>query len=218
MSFMLLSTTLCLAQNKRTVFLDDKGDTTNFEQHHAFQISGRFKSVYDRKSNTSSLVPFPADELEKEIARTARKTVLKDKLGEEFPHFEVRDIKGNAYSKAALEGKVVVVNFWFIGCAPCEMERPELNDIYLTYKDHPEVVFISFARNQQEQLRKFLARKEFLYPVVPLDEELIRKFEINGYPQNQLIGKDGRYFFNSKAAGIGSGIIIRRAIEEALKS
>lgn len=98
------------------------------------------------------------------------------------------------------------------------MERPELNSIYNRYKDNPNVVFISFARNQKAPLEKFLVNRPFLYPVVPLTEELIGKFAIKGYPQNQIIGKDGKYFFNSLAAGIGSGVIIRKAIENALRS
>jgi len=203
---------------KGAIFLDNKGDTTTFERHHSFQISGKYKSIYDRKTNTRSLILYPPGEFEKELARTERKTVLKDKLGEEFPAFSVTDINGKKYSKKDLNGKVVVINFWFIGCAPCEMERPELNSIYNSYKDNPDVVFISFARNRKEQLEKFLKKRPFLYSVVSLNEELIKKFDIQGYPQNQIIGKDGKYFFNSKAAGIGSGIIIRRAIEKALRS
>lgn len=128
------------------------------------------------------------------------------------------DLNGRAYSKKELAGKVVVVNFWFIGCAPCEMERPELNSIYNSYKDNPNVVFLSFARNQKEQLEQFLVNRPLLYPVVPLTQELIGKFDLKGYPQNQIIGKDRKYCFNSLAAGIGSGVILRRAIEQALHS
>jgi thiol-disulfide isomerase/thioredoxin len=209
---------VCHSQNRRTSFLDPKGDTTSFELHHSFQISGKYKSVYDKQTNTKSLVPYPAGEFEKELGQTERKTVLKEKIRAEFPLFAVTDITGRGYSKKELAGKVVVVNFWFIGCAPCEMERPELNSIYTSYKDNPNVVFLSFARNQKQQLEKFLVTRPFLYPVVPLTEELLGKFDIKGYPQNQIIGKDGKYFFNSLAAGIGSGVILRRAIEQALCS
>jgi thiol-disulfide isomerase/thioredoxin len=206
---------ICNGQNRHPIFLDNKGDTTSFERHHSFQISGKYKSVYDKKTNTKRLVPYPAGEFGQELVQTERKTVLKKKLGEEFPVFAVTDLNGRGYSKKELAGKVVVVNFWFIGCAPCEMERSELNSIYNSYKDNPNVVFLSFARNQKEQIEKFLVTRPFLYPVVPLTEELLG---LKGYPQNQIIGKDGRYFFNSLAAGIGSGVILRREIERALRS
>lgn len=118
---------------------------------------------------------------------------------------------------AALKGKVIVLNFWFIGCAPCEMERPELNAIYSLYKDNSDVIFLSFAKNTKDQLEKFLVKRPFSYPVVELSTELIGLLDLNyGYPQNQVIGKRGTYVFNSRAAGIGSGIIIKEAIEKAL--
>jgi thiol-disulfide isomerase/thioredoxin len=205
-------------QNRHTTFLDPQGDTTSYERHHSFQISGTYKSVYNKKTNTKNLVPYPVGEFEKELVQTERKMVLKEKLGQEFPLFTVTDLNGRAYSKKELVGKVVVVNFWFIGCAPCEMERPALNSIYNSYKDNPNVVFLSFARNQKEQLEQFLVNRPLLYPVVPLTQELIGKFDLKGYPQNQIIGKDGKYCFNSLAAGIGSGVILRRAIEQALHS
>jgi thiol-disulfide isomerase/thioredoxin len=178
---------ICNGQNRHPIFLDNKGDTTSFERHHSFQISGKYKSVYDKKTNTKRLVPYPAGEFGQELVQTERKTVLKKKLGEEFPVFAVTDLNGRGYSKKELAGKVVVVNFWFIGCAPCEMERSELNSIYNSYKDNPNVVFLSFARNQKEQIEKFLVTRPFLYPVVPLTEELLGKFDLKGYPQNQIL-------------------------------
>lgn len=217
-SLSLFLVSVCYGQNKHTIFLDPQGDTTSFERHHSFQISGTHKSIYNKQTNTRSLVPYPAAELEQELAQTERKTVLKEKLGQEFPLFAVSDLHGRTYRKQELAGKVVVVNFWFIGCAPCEMERPALNSLYNTYKDNPNVVFLSFARNQKGPLEQFLVDRPFLYPVVPLTQELIGKFGIKGYPQNQLIGKDGKYFFNSLAAGIGSGVILRREIERALRN
>ena len=157
-----------------------------------------------------------AEEFQKELARTRKKTISSEKIGEDFPDFALQDIRGREFRKSELVGKVVVVNYWFIGCTPCEMERAELNRIYSKYQDNPEVVFLSFARNNKEQLEKFLAEKEFLYPVIPLNKELIELFGLKGYPVNQVIDKKGKYSFNSSAAGIGSGLIIEEAIEKAL--
>jgi thiol-disulfide isomerase/thioredoxin len=56
----------------------------------------------------------------------------------------------------------LALNFWFIGCSPCEMERPSLNDLTKLYADNKDVVFISFAKNDREQLTKFLQE----YPIL----------------------------------------------------
>ena len=203
---------------KNAIFLNPKGDTIDFESHYSYVISGEFKSEYNRKTKIRSLIPFPQGELKSELAKTRKKTLLSDKLGQNFPRIITNDIEGNQFDSYFYKGKVIVLNFWFIGCAPCEMERPELNAIYSKYENNPDIVFVSFAKNSKSQLIEFLKKKPFNYPVIVLTDELIDSLDINyGYPQNQIIGKDGTYVFNSKAAGIGSGIIINEAIKTALK-
>src|SRR4051812_27891598 len=38
------------------------------------------------------------------------------------PNFSVTSLEGEKFELAALRGKVVVLNFWFTGCAPCVAE------------------------------------------------------------------------------------------------
>lgn len=202
---------------KNVIFLNPDGDTTDYETYYSFVISGEYKSEYNSKTKIRSLIPYPAEELQRELKKTKRKTVLTKHLGENFPDIIVKDINGKLFDFPSLKGKVVVLNFWFIGCVPCEMERPELNAIYSKYNHNTDVIFVSFAKNTKNQLEKFLLKRPFSYPVVELNNELIELLDLNyGYPQNQILGKDGTYVFNSRAAGVGSGIIIREAIEKAL--
>lgn len=217
--FTLLSTLICSIAfcQRNAIFLNPDGDITDYETYYSFVISGEYKSEYNRKTKIRSLILYPPEELKKELEKTRKKTVLFKKLGDNFPDIIVKDIKGKTYDFTSLKGKEVVLNFWFIGCAPCEMERPELNAIYSKYKDNADVIFLSFAKNTKNQLEKFLLKRPFSYPVVELNNGLIELLDLNyGYPQNQIVGKDGTYVFNSRAAGIGSGIIIKEAIEKAL--
>ena len=49
--------------------------------------------------------------------------------GKPLPDFVFKDILGNTYTPEDIKGKVVVINFWFMSCAPCIEEMPELNKI-----------------------------------------------------------------------------------------
>ena len=74
--------------------------------------------------------------------------------------FKVKTIGGKRLTLAELQGKVVVINFWFIGCAPCISEMPALNklvDSKLGYYIRPGkhsmsagdwMVFLDFADRQ----------------------------------------------------------------------
>lgn len=74
------------------------------------------------------------------------------------PAFALVDINGHSYSLAALRGKVVVLNFWFIGCVVCHQEMPALKQLVTDYRANPKVVFISFARDDADRLRRYVAK------------------------------------------------------------
>ena len=160
--FTLLTSGL-LAQNKNTIFYDSVGQVTSWEGHWAQVVTGRYKSIYNKSENKKTLVKMTRQEFDTELRKTEKKITKTNKLGTDFPEFDLLDINGNRLTRTELKGKVLVLNFWFIGCSPCEMERPSLNDLTKVYADNKDVVFISFAKNDKEQLTKFLAENPNLW-------------------------------------------------------
>jgi thiol-disulfide isomerase/thioredoxin len=71
--------------------------------------------------------------------------IVQGLVGCEAPEFDVVAVDGKRLKLSALKGKVVVLNFWFIGCAPCIAELPALNKLVDEYKGE-DVVFIAFGR------------------------------------------------------------------------
>jgi len=191
---------------------------TTWEGHWAQVVTGRYKSIYNKSENKKTLGKTTKEEFETELRKTEKKITRTNKLGTDFPEFDLLDLNGNRLTKTELKGQVLVLNFWFIGCSPCEMERPSLNDLTKVYAGNKHVVFISFAKNDKEQLTKFLAENPILYNVVPTEKDFIKtKFEINEYPVNIILDRNGKYFFNSSASGVGILTILQRQIDKALK-
>jgi len=213
-----LLTSELVAQNKNTVFYDSVGQVTTWEGHWAQVVTGRYKSIYNKSENKKTLVKTTREEFETELRKTERRITKTNKLGMDFPEFDLLDLDGDRLTRTELKGKVLVLNFWFIGCSPCEMERPSLNDLTKVYGENKDVVFISFAKNDKEKLTKFLVDNPILYNVVPTDNDFIKtKFEINEYPVNIILDRNGKYFFNSSASGVGILKILQRQIDKALK-
>lgn len=207
-----------IAQNKNTIFYDSIGQVTTWEGHWAQVVTGRYKSIYNKSENKKTLVKTTKEEFERELRKTEKRITKTNKLGTDFPDFNLIDLSGNRLTRKELKGKVLVLNFWFIGCSPCEMERSSLNDLTKIYSDNEDVVFISFAKNDKEQLTKFLVEHPILYNVVPTDKDFIEtEFEINEYPVNIILDRNGKYFFNSSASGVGILTILQRQIDKALK-
>lgn len=133
----------------------------------------------------------------------ATKTILEDgtiqfKLskipeeGTDAPVFSAHMIDGKFLDAADLKGKVVVLNFWFIGCPGCMDEMPKLNELATKFPDRDKVVFIAVATNTAQELRQFLARNKFDYKMVGSGKAVIDLFHFSGYPRNIVIGKDGK--------------------------
>lgn len=107
------------------------------------------------------------------------------------PAFTATDLNGKTYTSEQLKGKTVVLNFWFIGCKPCVMEMPHLNEVVAKYKAE-EVVFLAFALDQEPELRKFLEKHAFKYNIVADAGKTARDaFGVNAFPTSMVIDKEG---------------------------
>lgn len=107
------------------------------------------------------------------------------------PPFRVTTLSGETMDRAGLDGKVVVLNFWFTACAPCVVEMPSLNGLVQEFAEQP-VVFLAPAIDDEENLRSFLKDHEFLYRVVPDAGELHGEFEVSAYPTHMIVDREGR--------------------------
>lgn len=107
------------------------------------------------------------------------------------PDFEVTSLAGDKLNPAALKGKVVVLNFWFIGCAPCRVEIPGLNKLTEEFKEE-DVVFIAFAMDQAEALKNYLKEHPFTYKIIPDAAKTAALFKANVFPTHIIIDKQGR--------------------------
>src|ERR1700744_5049705 len=113
-------------------------------------------------------------------------------------HFiNMTDINGKKIKAGSLAGKIVVMNFWFIGCPPCRYEIPQLSKIADDYKNNKDVVFIAIATDSAGALREFLKNNTFNYQLIGDGAELHKKYGIKTCPLSLVINKDGTIIFNS---------------------
>ena len=119
------------------------------------------------------------------------------KIGQEgktAPPFEIKTLDGKTISSAELKGKVVVLNFWFIGCAACAAQRNLLNDFKPKF-DGTDTVFIAATADAAGEVKKYLAKNQFDYVQTADAKPLIDAFVSNPYPRNIVISRDGRIVY-----------------------
>lgn len=122
----------------------------------------------------------------------AREKEIAAQIGKPAPLFSVTDVDGIVYDLSKLKGKVVVLNFWFIGCAPCKKEMPELNKLVEKYKAK-DVVFLAFEVNNYTAAKlKTIMSRSFHYTLVPNKRsEVAKTYQVKTYPTSYVIDQKG---------------------------
>lgn len=112
--------------------------------------------------------------------------------GKPFPKFSFNDLDGNLVSNETMKGKIIVIKCWYIHCAACIKEFPEVNKLVEKYKDRKDILFISLAEDTPEQLKAFLARKPLSYSVIPnMKEYMNETLQLNAFPTHFILNKEG---------------------------
>jgi peroxiredoxin len=115
----------------------------------------------------------------------------KEMIGQTAPDFELTTLKGKKVKLSALRGKIVVLNFWYLGCAPCVREFPQLNELVAQFKKK-KVVFLAISvSGRTEAIGVFLKRKPLDYQVIASDFTVAKQYKVMLYPTNLVIDKEG---------------------------
>ena len=109
-------------------------------------------------------------------------------VGDKFPAFSATDIDGKQWTQEDIKGKVMVLNLWYSGCAPCRAEMPELS----TWKNEmPDVMYFSATYESAEVARPIVEKQGFNW-IHLVDNTQFKEFiGTNGYPMTIIVDKAG---------------------------
>ena len=127
---------------------------------------------------------------------------------------------GGVLSSKELLGKVVVLNFWYAGCAPCRIETPDLAEFNKTYANDGVVVVGVNVRDTAETALAFDRTHNIDYPSV-MDAKtgsVILAFTgivtPQAVPTTLVIGRDGKV--NASILGRFDKNILKALIESSV--
>ena len=111
------------------------------------------------------------------------------------PDVKVRTIDGKNIALRDLRGRVVVLNFWFIGCAVCRAMKPQLNDFKKLFAGDDDVVFLAMTEDPESDVEKFIKKYPSEYLNAADAREAMSKFSFRGFPKNIVIDKQGKIVY-----------------------
>ena len=117
-----------------------------------------------------------------------------DLTGTQSPDFKLVNTKGDSIKLLDYNGRVILLDFTSIGCAPCQLAIPDLINLKDEYADMPfELISIEswVDRFSLEALKKHAIKNGINYVTTFGSRVTTEKFHVNGVPTFFIIDRNG---------------------------
>jgi thiol-disulfide isomerase/thioredoxin len=106
---------------------------------------------------------------------------------------QLTTLAGAPFDAAALNGKVVVVNFWATWCIPCVGELPAFNKLHRDFGSKGvAVIGIDMGDEGAEKVRHFLQKHPIDYTIGLGGDALAAKYKLESYPVTVVFDRAGK--------------------------
>jgi thiol-disulfide isomerase/thioredoxin len=108
------------------------------------------------------------------------------------PDLKLTALDGKPLAIAALEGKVVFLNFWATWCGPCRAEIPDLIALQDRYKGRLQIIGLN-VDDEQADIQKYVDETGINYPVAMTSNDVRTQFGgIPALPTSFVLDTAGR--------------------------
>ncbi|GGH38956.1 hypothetical protein GCM10011364_08040 [Mangrovimonas yunxiaonensis] len=122
------------------------------------------------------------------------------------------DENGKGFNFEAAKGKVVVINFWATWCPPCIAEMPSLDNLYLEYKDHKDVVLLYVTNDAPQKTQRFKKKNGYQFEVFRPVTAYPEAFDVNTIPRTFIVDKSGTIVLDKTGAANWNSKAIKQII------
>jgi peroxiredoxin len=113
-------------------------------------------------------------------------------LGTTAPDWTLNDANGRQVSLSQLHGKVVLLDFYFIGCSGCMASIKPLNSIYEKYKSKDLIIASLTERDSKNAVLDFEKRYKIKYPGYLHAADVVKSYHVRSFPTFYFIDKEGK--------------------------
>lgn len=114
-------------------------------------------------------------------------------LGDAMPDFAVTTSDGRelTLSEMLAQYKTVVLNFWYMGCTPCKMEFPYLQEAYEYFQDDVAVVAMNPVDSTAGEIESFRQSNGYTFSMGKCDSRWGGLMNISAYPVTMVVDRFG---------------------------
>ena len=116
------------------------------------------------------------------------------------PDFALAGLDGGTVRLSDYRGKVVLLNFWYTGCAPCREETPALEAAYKKLAPQGlQIIGMNVRANERKgadgdaDIRSFIQAHGVTYPIaLDSDSQSGRDYQVYVLPTSMMIDREGK--------------------------
>lgn len=113
------------------------------------------------------------------------------------PDWKLPLVHGDSLSLSSLNGKYVLLDFWFIGCGACVQSIPTLNALMAKYDPSRfEVIGVNCYSKDHEAIQKYCTNSEMKFRNVWMGDLITDAYKINAAPIFYLIDPEGKIVYS----------------------
>lgn len=87
-------------------------------------------------------------------------------IGSKFPSIELKSLNGQTKDLSKIKDKIIVVNYWYVGCKGCKQEEEFLKTIATHFEENEQVEFVSITPSKASKVNSYIKKSgDFGYPI-----------------------------------------------------
>jgi len=137
-------------------------------------------------------------------------------MDQTFEGTKITDINGVKYDLRNLQGKVLVLYFWFIDGKSTNILIPQLNELAKEYKENKNVILLAVCNDDKYKIKAFLQNNPFDFNIVDDARDLSKKYNVKLYPTITVIDKNNQVKFSAVGSAPSTGYWVKKTIDESL--
>ncbi|MGS2724711.1 TlpA family protein disulfide reductase [Porticoccus sp. GXU_MW_L64] len=138
--------------------------------------------------------------------------------GDKAPGFSVTTTEGVAVDTEALQGKVILVNFFATWCPPCKAKLPIIDKTIYQQIDHKDLVVINLGREHNtEEVAEFKADYDYAMPfAADPGRAIYGQYAEKMIPRSVVIGRDGMIVIHQQGSSPEAVEHLKQIIQQQL--
>ncbi len=121
------------------------------------------------------------------------------RIGDKVPDFKLTSTDNNTVSLSDYKGGIVVLDFWYIGCAPCVKAHKQMMEVQKEIGNNSFEILGMNSINRKGQIRRFVRKNNYTNTNLYCSKEVAEEYLVKYYPTIYIINKEGVIIYANTA-------------------